>query len=272
MACNPEIFEDVPLFAMLDQDERAVLAEQVEIRRFPKSFRIFKAGDPGGKAFIVTHGKVSVSVMDSDNHEVMVHEADDGDVFGLSSLLAQDNHQTTAIALDDTTCIEVDRNDLQVLIAKKPMAGLDMLAMVEKQLRNATALVRERVTRNPNEIIEEEMTTGDKVADGVAKFGGSWRFIGSFGAALLTWVFINTVILQKPFDPFPFILLNLFLSMLASIQAPVIMMSQNRQDAKDRLRSELDYNVNLKAETGVAQLLDRMARLEDRIDVMMSQR
>jgi uncharacterized membrane protein len=121
-------------------------------------------------------------------------------------------------------------------------------------------------------VIEEEMTLGDKVADAVAKFGGSWRFIGAFGAALITWVFINTVILKNPFDPFPFILLNLFLSMLASIQAPVIMMSQNRQDAKDRLRSELDYNVNVTAERGIAQLLERVNRIEDRLDVMMSQK
>lgn len=271
MACDPEIFEDVPLFALLDHDERAVLAEQVELRKFAKSHRIFKAGDMGGKAFIVMHGRVSVTVMDSENQEVMVHEADNGDVFGLSSMLAQAEHQTTAVALDDTTCIELDRNDLQILITKKPLAGLDMLTMVEKQLRNATALVRERVTRNPNEVIEEEMTLGDKVADAVARFGGSWRFIGSFGAALITWVFINTVILKNPFDPFPFILLNLFLSMLASIQAPVIMMSQNRQDAKDRLRSELDYKVNVTAERGIAQLLERVNRIEDRLDVMQTQ-
>ncbi|HQV69039.1 MAG TPA: DUF1003 domain-containing protein [Thermoflexales bacterium] len=272
MSCNPEIFEDVPLFAMLDHDERAVLAEQVEIRKFSKSHRIFKAGDPGGKAFIVTHGKVSITVMDSDNREVMVHEADNGDVFGLSSMLAQDEHQTTAVALDETTCIELDRNDLQILITKKPMAGLDMLAMVEKQLRNATALVRERTTRNPNEVIAEKMTVGDKVADAVAKFGGSWRFIGTFFVLLMAWVVINTLILKQAFDPFPFILLNLFLSMLASIQAPVIMMSQNRQDAKDRLRSELDYNVNVSAERGIAQLLERVNRIEDRLDVIMTQK
>jgi uncharacterized membrane protein len=124
------------------------------------------------------------------------------------------------------------------------------------------------VVRNPNEEIAEAETTADRVADRVAQFGGSWRFIGSFCAGLVVYVAIN-VVLPRPWDPYPYILLNLFLSMLAAVQAPVIMMSQNRQDAKDRLRGELDYRVNLKAEMEISQLLDRLDRVEDRLDTAL---
>jgi len=128
-----------------------------------------------------------------------------------------------------------------------------------------------RVVRNPNEEIKEAETMSDRVADRVARFGGSWRFIGSFCAALVIWVGLNLVA-SVTWDPYPYILLNLFLSMLAAVQAPIIMMSQNRQDAKDRLRSELDYRVNLKAELEVSQILERLDRVEDQLDVVLERR
>jgi uncharacterized membrane protein len=142
------------------------------------------------------------------------------------------------------------------------MAGLDMITIVEKQLHEAHKLMRTRVSKNPNEEIEDQETFGEKMADGVAKFGGSWGFVIAFFIVLVTYTSINSII-GKPWDPYPFILLNLFLSMLAAIQAPVIMMSQNRQDTKDRLRSELDYRVNLKAELEIEDLLQRMGKIEE---------
>lgn len=151
------------------------------------------------------------------------------------------------MALEDTAAIEIDRNDISILLQKKPHAGLDMLTMVGKQFHAAQHLVRTRATRNPNVEIEEGETLGDRIADKVAKFGGSWAFIISFFMVLITYVGLNAS-LPNRWDPYLFILLNLFLSMLGAIQAPIIMMSQNRQDAKDRVRGELDYRVNLKAE------------------------
>src|SRR6185503_969831 len=142
----------------------------------------------------------------------------------------------------------------------------DVLTMVGRQFHAAQDLVRMRAARNPNEVIEERLTTGDRIADGVARFGGSWSFIISFGVVLVVYAGLNIVLATRAWDPYPFILLNLFLSMLAAVQAPVIMMSQNRQDARDRLRSELDFAVNRKAEMEIIQLAARLNRIEDRLD------
>ena len=179
----------------------------------------------------------------------------------MSSLLAGEEHQTKADVMENITANEFDRNDIATLLKANPMAGLDMMTIVEKQLRAVHKLMRTRVTRNVNEEIEEQETFGEKVADAVARFGGSWGFVITFGIILLVYVTINSR-LSHPWDPYPFILLNLFLSMLAAIQAPVIMMSQNRQDAKDRLRSEMDYRVNLKAELEIEELLQRVGKIE----------
>ena len=139
-----------------------------------------------------------------------------------------------------------------------------MMTMIEQQLRATHELMRTRVARNPNTEFEENETLGGRLADAVAKFGGSWKFVITFAVVLLVYTTVNSVI-GRPWDPYPFILLNLFLSMLAAIQAPVIMMSQNRQDAKDRLRSELDYRVNLKAEVEIGEVLLRLGRVEQRL-------
>jgi uncharacterized membrane protein len=139
-----------------------------------------------------------------------------------------------------------------------------MMTMIESQLRATHELMRTRVSRNLNTEMEEAETLGDRMADLVAKFGGSWKFVISFGVVMGVYTVINSL-MAKPWDPYPFILLNLFLSMLAAVQAPVIMMSQNRQDAKDRMRSELDYNVNLKAELEIGELLQQIGRIEQRL-------
>jgi len=261
---DPDIFNDVPIFALLDADERQVLAQQVSARQFVAGETMFKAGDPGGVAYLIQRGKVHIRLTDVADEEVLVDVVDDGGLCGMSSLLAGANHLTTAVAVDETQAIEIGREDIAALLQKKPLAGLDMMTMIEKQLRATHELMRTRVSRNPNAEIEATETFGDRCADEVARFGGSWRFVISFGVVLIVYVAIN-VVMQVPWDPYPFILLNLFLSMLAAVQAPVIMMSQNRQDAKDRLRSELDYRVNLKAEVEITELLHRVTRMEQRL-------
>ena len=265
MPCDPSVFEEIPIFSLLDGEERAVLAEHVELRRFPAGQRIYGAGEPGGRAYLMLSGRVQVSIIDDDQRAVVVDSPQHGEIFGLSSMLAESRHLTTATALEDTTAIEIDRHDIANLLQRKPLAGLDMLTMVGKQFRAAQELVRNRVTRNPNEEFAEVETLGERVADTVARFGGSWAFIGVFVGGLVVYSAVNLVI-PHPWDPYPFILLNLFLSMIAAFQAPVIMMSQNRQDTKDRLRGELDYRVNLKAEMEVSQVLERLNRIEDRLD------
>jgi len=266
MPCNPAIFEEVSLFSLLDADERAVLAEQVELRLFPPRHRIYRSGDPGGKAFIVVKGRVEVAVIDEDNQEVVVDRPGAGEIFGFASMLAASPHSTTATAVEETSAIEIDRHDLTALVQRKPLAGLDMLTTVGRHFQAAQELVRSRAARNPNEVIAERLTVGDRLADTVARFGGSWAFITSFGVVLVAWVWVNLMLARQAWDPYPFILLNLVLSMLAAVQAPIIMMSQNRQDAKDRLRSELDFAVNRKAEGEITQLAARLNRIEDRLD------
>src|SRR6266850_4991196 len=236
MPCEASVFEDIPIFSLLDADERAVLAEQVELRRFAARQRIYRVGDPGAKAYVVLSGKVEVVIIDEDNQAVVLDTPTSGEMFGLASMLSATVHATTATALEDTTAIEVDRNDLSNLMQKKPLAGLDMLTMIGRHFRAAQDLVRARSARNPNEVIDETLTLGQRLADGVARFGGSWAFIISFAVVLVAWVVVNIGLATRAWDPYPFILLNLFLSMLAAVQAPVIMMSQNRQDAKDRVR------------------------------------
>jgi uncharacterized membrane protein len=266
MACDPNVFQEIPIFSLLDADERVVLAEQVELRRFGARQRIYKVGDPGGKAYVVLRGQVQVVVIDEDHQEVVIDSPGPGEIFGLASLLAAVPHQTTAVALEDTSTIEIERADIGALLQRKPMAGLDILTMVSRHFHAAQGLVRVRAARNPNEVIEERLTMGDRIADVVARFGGSWTFIIMFGVGLVAWATVNVILAGRAWDPFPFILLNLLLSMLAAIQAPVIMMSQNRQDAKDRLRSELDFAVNRKAENEITQLAAKLNRIEDRLE------
>ncbi len=266
MTCDPEMLKDVPLFALLDQEETAVLAAQVELKQFSARERIYKTGQPGGQAYVLLSGSIRVTTVDEDHQEVTVDEPAVGEFFGFASMLEQSEHHTSAIALEDSSCIEVSRDDIAVLLERKPQAGMDLLTALSRQLHAAQALVRTRSTRNPNELIEEESTVGERVADHVARFGGSWTFIITFGVLMTIYTTINIALRTKAWDPYPFILLNLFLSMLAALQAPVIMMSQNRQDTKDRLRGELDFDVNRRAASDIQGLSRKLNLLDEKID------
>src|SRR5499425_215566 len=265
MACNPEVLKHVPLFALLDADETAVLASQVELKTFAPRQRIYKMGDAGGQAYVMVSGTVRVTTVDQDHQEVIVDEPQHGEFFGFASMLEQTPHQSTAIALEETVCLEVDRNDISVLLQRKPLAGMDMLTVLGRQFHASQQLVRVRAMRNPNEVIDKEATFGERIADTVAGFGGSWTFIITFLVGLVVYTLVQLALGRRSWDPYPFILLNLILSMLAAVQAPVIMMSQNRQDTKDRLRSELDYDVNRRAEAEIQSLARKLNHLGDKL-------
>ncbi len=265
MACNPEVLRHVPLFALLDEDEAAVLAGQVELKKFAPRQRIYRIGDVGAQAYVMVSGQVRVTTIDEDNQEVVVDEPSHGEFFGFASMLEQTPHVTTAVALEEAECLEVSRDDIAVLLERKPMSGMDMLRVLGRQFHSSQRLIRSRAMRNPNEVIEQRETTGERVADAVAKFGGSWTFIIIFAGVLLLYSSINVHLGRSAWDPYPFILLNLFLSMLAAIQAPVIMMSQNRQDAKDRLRSELDFDVNRRSEAEIQGLARKLNLLGEQL-------
>src|SRR5580704_17781104 len=266
MPCDPIELKHVPLFSLLGDDEIAVLAAQVDLKMFAPRQRIYKIGDPGMHAYIMLSGSVQVTTVDQDHQEVVVDQPGHGEFFGFASMLDKTPHQTNAVAMAKTTCVEVSRDDIAVLLQRKPMAGMDMLTVLGRQFHASQQLVRLRAMRNPNEVIEEEETFSQRIADDVARFGGSWTFIIAFSLSFLVYIAINVVLGGKSWDPYPFILLNLFLSMLAAIQAPVIMMSQNRQDMKDRVRGELDFAVNRRAETEIQGLSQKLIHMEEKID------
>src|SRR5246127_3458730 len=203
MSCDPHALKHVPLFALLDDEETAVLAGQVELKKFAPRQRIYKTGDATGQAYVMVSGRVRVTTLDQDHQEVVIDEPAHGEFFGFASMLEQTPHQTTAIALEASECIEVDRHDIAVLLQRKPMAGMDMLTVLGKQFHASQQLVRVRASRNPNEIIEKEATFGERIADAVAGFGGSWTFIITFGLALAGYVIFDSMLGKKGWDPYP---------------------------------------------------------------------
>ena len=268
MHADPEVLNRVPFFQPLDDAERAAVAALMRKERIAPGTTIFREHDPGGVLYVIAIGQVELSVIGEDRRKLVVDVLRPGEFFGEVSLLDGGVRSATAVALDEVEAFCLEREPFLSLLRRSPEVALDVLGAVARRFRRTDELLRRQVL-NPNEVVEERITFGERIADVVARFGGSWRFIFAFAAVLLGWVLANTLHLPgakgEPFDPYPYILLNLFLSMLAAIQAPVIMMSQNRQDAKDRIRGELDYQVNLKAELGILQLHEKFDDLRTEI-------
>ena len=261
MATDASALADVPMFSLLDREECATLGELLDLCRFAKGDTVFNFGDAGESLFLVRSGRVQVFVEDFQGEKIPLAENEPGDIFGEISLLDGGPRTATAVAVEDTECLALDRDKLLQFVSRHPHAALDLLTVMGRRLRSTDELLRTHVTRNLNVEEEERLTFGQRIADKVATFGGSWTFIIVFSAVLLVWVAANVYMATRAFDPYPFILLNLVLSSLAAFQAPVIMMSQNRQAEKDRLKADLDYEVNLKAELEVAQLHNKVERL-----------
>src|SRR5215472_12150974 len=200
MECKPEVLKHVPLFSLLDDEELKVLSAQVEIKEFHPRQRIYKMGDPTGRAYVMVTGRVRVTTVDEDHLEVVVDEPSHGEFFGFASMLEQTPHQTTAVAVDETVCVEVSRDDIATLLHRKPHAGMDMLTVLGRQFHSSQQLVRIRAMRNANEIIEEEATFPERVADSVVKFGGSWTFIIGFAVATAIYAGINAALGHSTWD------------------------------------------------------------------------
>src|SRR5271170_6968755 len=194
MPCDPKELKHVPLFALLDDDELAVLAAQVELKKFAPRQRIYKIGDPGKHAYILMDGVVQVTTVDEDNQEVLVDQPSHGEFFGFASMLDGWPHQTNTLAIEEASCVEISRDDIATLLCKKPMAGMDMLTVLGRQFHASQQLVRLRASRNANEIIEDQSTLGERVADVVAGFGGSWTFIITFLVGLVVYSIINVAL------------------------------------------------------------------------------
>jgi CRP/FNR family transcriptional regulator, cyclic AMP receptor protein len=267
MSTTVTMIGEVPIFELLDAEEREALAQMLDCRDFKSGATIFHYGDAGGEIFILRSGRVELFVESDDGEKIILAENERGDVIGELSFLDGGPRTATAVAREDTEVLTMHRERLLEFIDKHPHAAMDLLTVVGRRLRVTDDLLRTRVSRNLNVEEQERMTLGQRVADKVASFGGSWTFISIFAGILLVWILLNTsALLAHHFDPYPYILLNLFLSMIAAVQAPVIMMSQNRQAAKDRLKGDLDYEVNLKAELEVAQLHRKVDNLYERLE------
>src|SRR6266852_3952154 len=200
MACSPDVLRKVPLFALLDDDELEVLAGQVEHKEFAPRERIYKMGYQPGPAYVVVSGRVRVTTVDRDQQEVVVDEPAAGEFFGFASMLDQTPHQTGATTVDETTCVEVDRDDIAILLQRKPHAGMDMLSVLGRQFHASQQLVRVRSMRNANEMIDEKMTFGERIADHVARFGGSWTFIITFAVVLTVYTLVNIFLGRSAWD------------------------------------------------------------------------
>jgi uncharacterized membrane protein len=252
---------DIPMFAPLDEEERRSLADLLEPRSFREGEILFSFGDPGDTMHIVRSGRVQVYAESTAGDRIVLGEVGPGECFGEISMIDGGSRTATAVALDDAETLALTRDQLLQLFQRHPHSALDLLGVVGRRLRATDELLRSHVTRNPNVEEAEILTAGQRIADRVAAFGGSWTFIIIFGAILVVWMAVNVILALRAFDPYPFILLNLVLSTLAALQAPVIMMSQNRQAFKDRLNADADYQVNLKAELEVAHLHRKVDRI-----------
>jgi uncharacterized membrane protein len=212
--------------------------------------------------YLIERGKVRISITDEDRREITLAELAQGDFFGEMSLIDGRQRSADASVIDNARFAVLSRPDFLTFVRSNPDVALGMLGALSDRLRRTDELLRSRVSRNANEEERKRATTADRAADLIAEFGGSWKFIGVSMGLIVFWIIFNTFILVKGFDPAPFQMLNLSLAVIAGMQAPIIMMSQNRQGEKDRLRADLDYRVNLKNELSLAEVLRRLDVLE----------
>jgi uncharacterized membrane protein len=258
-----EALRSVPLFASLDDNAATELRDLLAIRTVAGGTTLFKAGDQGDEMYLIEGGRVRISVHDHDGKDVTLAEFAGGDFFGEMALLDGKPRAADATVIEDARLAMLSRDDFTSFVRRNPDVALVMLGAITNRLRHTDNLLRSRVSRNVNEEVAARLTFSDRMADLIAEFGGSWKFIGVAVGFLVFWVLMNTLLLRnKGFDPFPYVLLNLVLGMITGMQAPIIMMSQNRQGGKDRLRADLDFQVNLKNELSLAEVLRRLDVLE----------
>lgn len=252
----------VPLFASLDSKATARLGQYLTIHDYPSSAAIVRSGDPGDAMYLIDLGKVRISITDADGNVVTLAELGPGEFFGEMSMLDGRERSANATVLQDARLAKLTRDDFLSFMRSDPRIALEMLTALTQRLRRTDDLLRHRVSRNVNEEAAARLTVADHAADMIAEFGGSWKFISFSIGFFLLWVALNTWLLHdKGFDPYPYVLLNLVLGMIVGLQAPIIIMAQNRQAEKDRLRANLDYQVNLKNELLLSDIIRRLDEL-----------
>ena len=267
-----ESLSRVALFKRLEREELEHLATRVEQVNFSAGETIFNENDKGDALYVVDSGSVQIWVLDEDATPVTLAELKPGDFFGELAVLDRGPRSTNATAITDTGLHRLSSDHFQEFLLEHPDVSIDVICEIGARMRQTNALVTTRVTRNINVEMEEKATVGQRIADKVASFGGSWTFIVIYGAFLLLWIGFNSFVLvhyRSDFDPYPYILLNLMLSMTAALQAPIIMMSQNRAAYKDRLAAEQDFKVNLKSELLLEELMRRTKAREAQLQEIL---
>jgi len=258
-----ETLRQVPLFESLDDASARELCELIETLDCPANRVLFHAGDVGDAMYLIETGKVRIRVQTKDGHEVTLAELGRGDFFGEMALLDGERRSADAMVTEDAKLALLSREHFLSFMRSSPDVALEMLTALANRLRRTDELLRHSATRNVNVEEAARLTLADRAADIIAEFGGSWKFI--FAAVLFfnVWMVINTLLFEKMgFDAYPFLLLSTGINMLAVLQAPIILMSQNRQSHKDRLRAEIDYQVNLKNELALNEIIQRLKALE----------
>jgi len=262
MACDAAMLADVELFEHLNDEERTGLAGVIDLRALTAGETLFHAGEPGESLYVVRSGEVELFIKDTAGQKIPLAVVRAGEVFGELALLDRSPRTATAIALAECELLELDRDDLLLLFRKSPAAALRLLAAMGHMTRKADELLRTRVSRNANEEAAENIGAFQRIADWISWFSGSMWFLLINAVWFLVWIGINTLPLGVPaFDPFPFGLLTMIVSLEAIFLSCFVLISQNRQAEKDRVRSDIEYEVNIKAELEIAHLHEKTDRI-----------
>lgn len=257
-----ESLRSVPLFASLTDAAAVELRNLLTTQNFSAGTQLFQKGDSGDAMYLIESGRVRISITDEDRKEITLAELAQGDFFGEMSIIDGRQRSADASVIEDGRFAILSRPDFLSFVRANPDVALGMLGALTDRLRRTDELIRSRVSRNVNEEERKRATMADRAADMIAEFGGSWKFIGVSIGLIVFWIIFNSYVLFNGFDPKPYQMLNLVLAVIAGMQAPIIMMSQNRQGEKDRLRADLDYRVNLKNELSLSEVLRRLDVLE----------
>jgi CRP/FNR family cyclic AMP-dependent transcriptional regulator len=260
MVCDPAFLIDVPLFKLLDEQERTGLAAVLDLKSAIKGEVLFRAGEPGDCMFMVRHGSVELFTQDTMGQKIVLETPGQGDQFGELALFDRGARTASAVALEDCELFSLDREDLLGFVRRHPDAGLDMLAIMARRIRETNLRLTRMAARNANEAMEERLTPLQRTVDWIAAFSGSIPFLLLHVVLFAVWIGWNTTL--TPFDPYPFGLLTMAVSLEAIVLSVLVLLSQSRQSAKDRIRSDIEYDVNLKAELEVAHL-------HEKVDVLM---
>ena len=261
MPCEPNLLVGINMFELLDEDDREALAKVIDEEKLLAGQTLFQAGDPGESLFIVQKGEIELFIKDTAGQKIVLTTAGPGDLFGELAMLDSGPRTATALALTDTEVLVLDRDDLILLFQRRPDAALHMLAALSGLTRKADELLRTRVSRNVNEEMEEHTTPLLRIADWIAWFSGSMQFLILNAIWFITWIALNQLPFGVQFDPFPFGLLTMIVSLEAIFLSCFVLISQNRQAQKDKVRADIEYEVNIKAELEIAHLHEKTDRI-----------